>query len=101
MGAAKKALIAFIEDIPDAKLAGFPMSRGLIWYNNCFRLDMQGLTSGVPKKYNLQIQANRGSGVTTVEKLAPDTVAGPVLIGVEDEVTPQEVRDMFLQKLLI
>ncbi|RPA89453.1 hypothetical protein L873DRAFT_1822817, partial [Choiromyces venosus 120613-1] len=54
MGVTKKALIAFIEDIPDSKPTGFPMS--------CFCLDMQGLTSGVPKKYNLQLQANRGSG---------------------------------------
>ncbi|RPA89055.1 hypothetical protein L873DRAFT_1823557 [Choiromyces venosus 120613-1] len=59
------------------------------------------MTSGVNKKYNLQIQANRGSQVASIAMLAPNTVAGPVLVGVEDEVTPQEVRDMFLGRILV
>ncbi|RPA96386.1 hypothetical protein L873DRAFT_1845461 [Choiromyces venosus 120613-1] len=101
MGVAKKASRAFSKNIPDEKLTGFPISRGLIWSNNYFRLDMQGMTPGVPQKNNLQIQANRGSGVSSVEMLAPDMVAGPVLIGVEDEVTPRELRDMFLARILI
>ncbi|RPA96348.1 hypothetical protein L873DRAFT_1791690 [Choiromyces venosus 120613-1] len=101
MGVVKNSLIEFIENIPDGKLTGFPMWRGHIWYDNNYRLDMQGMTSGVNKKHNMQIQANRGSRASSIAKLAPRTVAGPVLIGVEDEFTPQEVRDMFLGRILI
>lgn len=43
MGKATKALKAFIEDIPDAKLTGFPTVGGTIYKTTEFRLDMQGV----------------------------------------------------------
>ena len=43
----------------------------------------------------MQNQANKESPIGSVRKLAPRTVAGPVLIGGHDEVTPQQVRDVF------
>ncbi|RPA96354.1 hypothetical protein L873DRAFT_1811499 [Choiromyces venosus 120613-1] len=59
------------------------------------------MSGGLNKKHDLQIQAGRESWVSSIAMLAPDTVAGPELIEVEDEVTPQEVRDMFLGKMLV
>ncbi|CUS06866.1 unnamed protein product [Tuber aestivum] len=89
MGKASKALQAFIDNIPDSKLTGFPEGAGTIYTDQDFRLDMQGAsceermlmtkqktTSG---GYNLQIQVNRGTKVTTLKPLAPQTVAGPVI----------------------
>lgn len=43
MGKASKALIAFIEDIPDLKLSGFSEAAGTIHSDDNFRLDMQGV----------------------------------------------------------
>ena len=43
MGKGKKAAIAFIESIPDAKLEGLPTSGGTIFKDTNFRLDMQGV----------------------------------------------------------
>ncbi|PUU82922.1 hypothetical protein B9Z19DRAFT_966241 [Tuber borchii] len=75
---AKKSLQNFINDgIPASKLTGFPESAGTIYSDQNFRLDMQGKTTD--GKYNLQIQINRGTKLTTLKKAAPATVAGPVL----------------------
>ncbi len=38
-----KALKAFIDDIPEAKLRGLPNSGGNIHHDDNFRLDMQGV----------------------------------------------------------
>lgn len=40
----KKLLIYFIEDIPDAKLTGFPSS-GTVFSDANFRLDVQGVST--------------------------------------------------------
>ena len=58
------------------------------------------MTSGAEKKNNLQIQANRQALIGAVRKLAPRTVAGPVLIGKDNEVNLEEVRDMFRMRML-
>jgi hypothetical protein len=47
------------------------------------------------KEFNLQIQANSKSSITSVRIAAPRTVAGPVLIGEKEEVTAEEVRERF------
>lgn len=36
------------------------------------------MTSDSPAKHNLQIQVNKGTGISTLKKAAPKTVAGPV-----------------------
>ncbi|KAM6503280.1 hypothetical protein JOM56_000223 [Amanita muscaria] len=99
MGKAKKALIAFIDAIPESKLTGFPSSAGTIWNTTEFRLDMQGMTT--KKEFNLQIQANKDASITSVKRIAPSTVAGPVLIGENEEVTAEEVRKKLHEKILI
>lgn len=45
MGKALKNLQAFIDSIPNAKLSGFAGDGGLIWGDQNFRLDMQGVSS--------------------------------------------------------
>ncbi|CAZ82270.1 unnamed protein product [Tuber melanosporum] len=77
MGKANKALRDFINDIPDSKLTGFPESGGTIYSDRDFRLDMQCKTSN--GGYNLQIQINKGTTITSLRSSAPRTVAGPVL----------------------
>ena len=47
------------------------------------------------RKTQPAIQANRRSPITSVWALAPHMVAGPVLIGARDEVTPLQVRYVF------
>jgi len=99
MGKATKALKEFIADIPASKLTGFPTSAGEIWSTTEFRLDMQGMTS--KREFNLQIQANRQAKTTSVRGLAPQTVAGPVLIGEHETVKAEDVRQKFLDAMLI
>jgi hypothetical protein len=51
------------------------------------------------EKFNLQIQANSQAKLTSVRDLAPKTVAGPVIVG--NDKTAEEVRSMFIDKMLI
>jgi hypothetical protein len=51
-------------------------------------------------KFNLQIQANKQAKATSVRKVAPATVAGPVLIGQDEQVSTQEMRNRFLAKIV-
>lgn len=53
------------------------------------------------KEFNLQIQANRQAKVTSVRGLAPQTVAGPVLIGEHEEITAEQVRQKFVDSMKI
>ena len=53
------------------------------------------------KKFNLQIQANNQAKTTSVRKLAPKTVAGPVLIGEFETVTADQVRKKLHDSILI
>ncbi|KAF2435294.1 hypothetical protein EJ08DRAFT_720106 [Tothia fuscella] len=76
MGVALDTLIEFIDNIPAHDLISFPPVNGTIYHDKDYRLDNQG--AGEPEIYNLQIQANRQSKKTTIQRLAPRTVAGPV-----------------------
>ncbi|TEY35181.1 hypothetical protein BOTCAL_0600g00070 [Botryotinia calthae] len=69
----------FINDIPDSKLTGFPTSEGTIHKNTDFRLNMQGMTTGDPKKHNLQVQVNKET-VAILKKVAPKTVASLLVL---------------------
>ena len=53
------------------------------------------------KEFNLQIQANREAHITSVRGLAPQTVAGPVLIGEHESVTAEGVRKKLSDSILI
>jgi hypothetical protein len=44
MGKSKKALVAYIESIPDDKLRGFQSNRSNVHKNVNFRLDMEGVS---------------------------------------------------------
>ncbi|KAI1788568.1 hypothetical protein LXA43DRAFT_633266 [Ganoderma leucocontextum] len=99
MGKATKALLAFINGIPDDKLKDIGESQHTIYQDSDFRLDMQGvstpselssqsvvewcgshclflqMTSGEPKRYNLQVQINKQTTISTLKKHQPATVA--------------------------
>jgi len=87
----KKALKAFIDEIPAAKLENFPGSPGTLHKDDNFRLDLQGLTKTA---YNLQIQANKGAPNTSVRKAAPQSVAA-VLRKFDSKVSAEDVRQAF------
>ena len=56
-----EAALDFIDDIPGLKLlGGFPGKPCTIHSDLNYRLDMQTITTGPPKAWNLQIQANKG-----------------------------------------
>jgi hypothetical protein len=103
----------FIDDIPNCKLAGLPTIPRTIYKNTDFRLDMQGvrsflpfpfspllhlsnswqyqMTSGDPKKHNIQVQVNKGTTVTTLKKAAPRTVAS-VLVLQDDPPSAETIK---------
>lgn len=58
MGKARKALENFIDEIPKAKLTGFPSSAGTIYRNEDFRLDMQGVCNQLPQGGSFGIPVN-------------------------------------------
>lgn len=50
---------------------------------------------GQPQAHNLQIQVNGQTKVKQLQKLAPATVAGPVLVPVKDPWPANTVREKF------
>lgn len=89
----RQDLFDFIDKIPEGKLMGFRNSTGLVYSDRDFRLDMQGLTTS-DKSYNLQIQANKGTKITTLKKVAPKTVSH-VIVPADAEWTADELRAKF------
>ncbi|KAI0346108.1 hypothetical protein BDW22DRAFT_1425635 [Trametopsis cervina] len=75
MGKADKALVAFINAIPDDKLTAIPTNTGTLYRDTDFRLDMQGMTTGNPQRHNLQVQINKQTTISTLKKHAPATVS--------------------------
>ncbi|VDB91477.1 unnamed protein product [Peniophora sp. CBMAI 1063] len=69
MGRASKALDEFIESIPDSKLKPTSTNAGTLYKDKDFRLDMQGMTSDKPQKYNLQVQINKETKITSLKNL--------------------------------
>ncbi|KAF4472226.1 hypothetical protein FALBO_862 [Fusarium albosuccineum] len=89
----KRDLTDFIDSIPDEKLEGFPDSQSTLYRNKDFRLDMQGITSS--GDWNLQIQVNSGATTTSLKRLAPRTIAGPVLVSPTAPLAPDQIRAEF------
>ncbi|KAF6822781.1 hypothetical protein CPLU01_11821 [Colletotrichum plurivorum] len=83
-----RALKSFIDEIPEAKLENFPGFQQTLHRDENFRLDMQGMTSN--DEWNLQIQV-----ITSLNELAPDTVAGPVLVSKTASLTADQIRAAF------
>lgn len=93
MGKATAALRDFIESIPDAKLTGFrdPRPAYMVYSTRDFRLDVRNVsgaslsihslilptlfwkTSTKPPKYNLQVQINRQSTISTLKAMKDKT----------------------------
>lgn len=53
------------------------------------------------KKHNLQVQVNKGTSISSLKKLAPSTVAGPVLVPQENPYTPAQIKKGLSDKVLI
>jgi soluble lytic murein transglycosylase-like protein len=106
MGQAKDALTEFIDSIPAAKLTGIPTTAtSAVYKTKHFRMDMQGPTTakkGQGKRYNLQIQVNRETAITTLKKLAPKTVAKslPPMEEAKDW-TAEEIRKDLKKNMMI
>ncbi|RTE80230.1 hypothetical protein BHE90_005228 [Fusarium euwallaceae] len=77
MGKAGKALRNFILSIPDDKINGFTDGEHTLYKDANYRLDNQGLTTGDPQRYNLQVQVNRERETTlsTLKREVGKTVA--------------------------
>lgn len=123
MGKASDALTDFIDDIPAGRLTGLPTNPGTIYSTDDFRLDMQGVSSipgsenlrqeancclqlttatkNQPQAHNLQIQVNKQTKVKQLQKLAPATVAGPVLVPVKNPLDAETVRSKFKASMKI
>lgn len=123
MGKASNILAEFIDEIPASSLTGLPTSGRTIYTTDDFRLDMQGVSSiprpqNLPQKanccfqlttaskkqpqaHNLQIQANKQSSIKQISKMAPATVAGPVLVPVKDPWDAETVRAKFKASMKI
>lgn len=62
------------------------------------------VTEEVGKVYNLQVQANSQSKVTSIKGLAPKTVSGPVLVEIRHglySLNAEGVRADLVSKMLI
>lgn len=115
MGKGSKSLKAFIASIPDSALTRLPSEGGTIYTDVDFRLDMQGVGYLNPNhitapnfpqitsdnEYNLQVQINKGTTISTLKKFAPQTVAGPALVPSEDPWSADEIRAKLLATLKI
>ncbi|KAI9694131.1 MAG: hypothetical protein M1822_003402 [Bathelium mastoideum] len=78
-----KALIAFIDDIPDSKLTGWTEGEHTIYKDIDFRLDNQGKTAD-NKHYNVHVQINNGVTISTLKKNKGQTVSN-VLVPISNE----------------
>ncbi|KAF2832907.1 hypothetical protein CC86DRAFT_399574 [Ophiobolus disseminans] len=64
-----KKLKGWIDDIPDNKLNGAYLERGLVFIDKIGRLDCEGLTSDEPKRFNLQVHVHREGLMYTFNRL--------------------------------
>ncbi|KAK9481865.1 hypothetical protein V1527DRAFT_455585 [Lipomyces starkeyi] len=71
MGKASDAIIGFIESIPDGKLRGFsdPNPAYTVYQTLDLRLDVQNMASGDPPMYNIQVQINRETSISTLKRM--------------------------------
>lgn len=53
------------------------------------------------QKHNLQIQANKETDISTLKKVAPKTVAGPVLVSSKEPETADAIKTKFKEAMLI
>jgi hypothetical protein len=58
------------------------------------------MTSGDPKNYNLQVQINKETSITSLKKSAPATVA-MVLVPEDMTMTPEQIRDALIADIRV
>lgn len=92
MGKAKNELEEFIANIPDSKLTGFPSIETTVYKTRNFRLDMQTVTTKDPRCYNLHVQINRGTLITSLKRFAGKSLSIALVPVKEDAWMPAEVR---------
>ncbi|KAJ1713090.1 hypothetical protein AFGD_005267 [Aspergillus flavus] len=100
MGKATSALTAFIENIPDGKISGYTSGEHTLHRDTNFRLDNQGLTTGDPQYYNLQVQINNQTTISTLKRVKGETVAH-TLVPADGSWTPEQIRQALLANTLI
>ncbi|KAJ5225133.1 hypothetical protein N7468_006358 [Penicillium chermesinum] len=100
MGKASKALKAFIVGIPDGKLSGFTSGEHTLYSDADFRLDNQGLTTGDPQYYNLHVQINNQTTISTLQREKGATIAN-TLVPTDGSWTPEQIRVALLANMKI
>ncbi|KAI4687654.1 uncharacterized protein J4E88_003245 [Alternaria novae-zelandiae] len=94
MGKTRKAMMAFIDSIPDSKLEGGFKSDTIYTDLKNFRLDNQGITTArgdKPACVNLQMQVNKRPKITSLADAAPFSVAH-VEIPVEESWSAETIK---------
>ncbi|KAI4595646.1 hypothetical protein KJ359_006635 [Pestalotiopsis sp. 9143b] len=108
MGKATDAIKAFIQDIPDEKLVGFsdPNPTYTVYNDKDFRLDVQNMVAGKPPQFNIQVQINAGTSISTLKKMSKKsknrgTTVAKALIPSDGSFTAADVRNALLEGLMI
>ncbi|RSL71773.1 hypothetical protein CEP53_001349 [Fusarium sp. AF-6] len=97
MGKAGKALRNFILSIPDDKINGFTDGEHTLYKDANYRLDNQGLTTGDPQRYSLQVQVTT---LSTLKREVGKTVA-TALVPTAEDWTPDMIRNELLENCKI
>ncbi|CDM35464.1 hypothetical protein DTO013E5_8051 [Penicillium roqueforti] len=102
MGRKKTAqeLVDFINSIPDSKMLGFTHGEHELFKDVNFRLDMQGLTSGRPQYYNLHVQINKGTTITSLKRETGKSVA-KALVPMDGSWSAQKIRGKLIADKLL
>lgn len=58
------------------------------------------MTSEDPQKYEIQVQINKETAVSTLKKVAPSTVS-TALVPDDDSMTPAQVREELLKNAML
>ena len=58
------------------------------------------MTSGKPKKHNLQVQINKQTTITSLKKAAPQTVAH-VEVEEDNPPSPNTIRNELIEKITV
>jgi hypothetical protein len=58
------------------------------------------MTSGSPKKHNLQVQINKETTITSLKKSAPQTVA-TLLVPDDESMTSQQIKDGLIEVITV
>ncbi|EAT85490.1 hypothetical protein HBI56_134710 [Parastagonospora nodorum] len=102
MDKTRKAMLAFIEDIPNSKLEGGIGGSTIYTDNRNFRLDNHGTTTakdGKPAMLNIQMQINNRPKMTSPADVAPSVarIAIPVMASCSAEKIKAELEKSLIE----